>query len=119
MVEDYKRDAVNNVIIELYAQQENKYIGKHRDLIERAKFGNTEWRRMKEEMDEKMAKRMRIIEDQNLPVSLKRSIDKMYAHYNKFMDVKDAQMVMVEVMQRVFDDAIDAGGDAESSSSEE
>ena len=87
MVEDYKRDAINNVIIELYANDKDKYSDKYRDLIERAKYGKTAWRQLKVDLDEKMAKRMKNVEGEQLPESLKRNIDKIYNHYKKFMDV--------------------------------
>ena len=45
MTIDYKKDAINNVITELFCDQ--KYIGKNRDLIERALFGGTEWCKIK------------------------------------------------------------------------
>ena len=44
MTENYKQDSINNVIIELFCKDNNKYVGKHRDLIERARFGDTSWR---------------------------------------------------------------------------
>ena len=119
MVEDYKRDAINNVIIELYANEKDKYSDKHRDLIERAKYGDTPWRQLKVDLDEKMAKRMKNVKDQQLPESLKRNIDKIYSHYKKFMDVQDADIAMVEVMNRVFDDCVDDEEDEESSEQDE
>ena len=70
-------------------------------------------------MDEKMAKRMKNVKDQQLPPSLQMSIEKIYQHYNKFMDVRDAETALVEVMKRVFDDAIDDGGEIEEESSSE
>ena len=63
MVEDYKQDAINNVLIELYAKEKDKYSDKHRDLIERAKYGDTPWRQLKVDLDDKMAKRMKNVED--------------------------------------------------------
>ncbi len=61
MTKDYKRDAINNVITELYCNDERKYTGKNRDLIERALFGHTEWRKIKDNCNEKMEKRMKYV----------------------------------------------------------
>ena len=54
MTVDYKRDAINNVITELYCKDGQKYIGKNRDLVERARFGETEWCKLKDECNDKM-----------------------------------------------------------------
>ena len=59
MVKDYKRYAINKFFIELYCSDpEQKYIGKNRDLIERAQFAGDKWRKTKETYDRNMAKMM-------------------------------------------------------------
>ena len=64
MTADYKRDAINNVITELYCEGQRKYTGKNRDLIERARFGDTEWRKIKDECNLKMERRMQYVQDE-------------------------------------------------------
>ena len=68
---------------------EDKYIGKNRDLIERAQFGGDKWRRAKELYDAKMASIMKKIQSENIPDEVKASIKNVYSHYIKYVEVKD------------------------------
>ena len=78
MTADYKKEAINNVITELYCKEGRKYIGKNRDLIERARFGDTEWCKLKGEFNEKMERRMQHVKDEHLPHTMKKTIDEIY-----------------------------------------
>ena len=90
MVNDYKRYSINKFFTEMYCKNDDdKYIGKNRDLIERAQFGGDKWRRAKEMYDAKMAGIMKKIKKENIPEQVKASIMNIYAHYIKYVEVKD------------------------------
>ena len=55
MVIDYKKDAINKFLVELYCNEKNsKYMGKNRELIERAQFSREKWHQVKEKYDKIM-----------------------------------------------------------------
>ena len=72
MVQDYKREAINKFIVELYCTgQSRKYLGKNRDLIEKAQFSREKWHRIKEKYDAAMSAKIEEIQNENLPKSVK------------------------------------------------
>ena len=121
MTKDYKKDAINNVITELYCDEGSKYIGKNRDLIERALFGDTEWCKLKDECNEKMARRMKYVAEEQLPTTMKKLIDEIYSHYNKFLEIQDIDKNTAETIMKIFKDDTnnDADFDCASSTDEE
>ena len=124
MTVDYKREAINNVITELYCKDGEKYITKNKDLIERARFGKTQWQQLKEECNHKMGKRMKSLENEKLPPALRNSIMQIYSHYKEFLDIEDIDNNLNGVMDKIFglldedDEAETVGGSALASGAE-
>ena len=116
MVQDYKRYAVNKFLAELYcADGDNnpRYMGKNRDLIERAQFGTDDWRRAKVAYDSAMAATMASIEGENIPAEVKKSIQLIYGHYQKYALVRDLDDRAAHQLGRIF------GGEEPETESEE
>ena len=89
MTYDYKREVFNKFITEMYCKDQQKYSGKNRDLIERALFGNSEWMKLKEKLKEAMAKKMSKIERERFPPHINQTINQLYEHFCKYMEIKD------------------------------
>ena len=89
MAVDYKREAFVDFITEMYCKDARKYTGKNRDLIERALFGNAEWLKLKDKLREQMEKKMTNIEDDRLPPNITKTIQRLYEHFCRFMEIKD------------------------------
>ena len=45
---DYKHAAINAFMTEYFCESNNRFLGKHKELAEKALFGNSTWYKMRE-----------------------------------------------------------------------
>ena len=82
----------------MYCNDQQKYIGKNRELIEKAQFSDQEWRRVKTIYDEQMQASLENLKSENLPAEIDNSIKVIYDHYKNYMDQQDVDTKTLERM---------------------
>ena len=82
----------------MYCNDQQKYIGKNRELIEKAQFSDQEWRRVKTIYDEQMQASLDNLKSENLPAEIDNSIKIIYDHYKNYMDQQDVDTKTLERM---------------------
>lgn len=65
-----------------------KYANKHKELIERALYGNTAWHKLRERIYESSNKDLELIE-REMPFSIKKASRILHQQFIKFMDIQD------------------------------
>jgi len=90
MAHDYKRYAINAFLTEMYCDAETnpKYPSKHKELIERALYGDQGWYKLKDKLLE--------INDMNLenlnvaiPYTIRKAAKRLHDHFSKVLTVQD------------------------------
>ena len=82
----------------MYCNDQQRYIGKNRELIEKAQFSDQEWRRVKTIYDEQMQASLENLKSENLPAEIDNSIKVIYDHYKNYMDQQDVDSKTLERM---------------------
>ena len=101
MADDYRRNAVNKAIFELFCSDE-KYRTKNKALLERSKATNQEWVQLRDAHTSKMGKQLDIVLAKHLPHSVRQSIEDISSHYEKYIDVMDLDIAVNENMTEIF-----------------
>ena len=66
----YKHDAINAFMTEYFCEGQTRYLGKHRELEEKALFGNTTWYKMRESIKDLKRSYLEELTDPKLPFSI-------------------------------------------------
>ena len=98
MTKEYKRQAINQALIDMYCDESHRYLGKNRELIEKAQFADQEWRRIKTIYDEQIQDSLDRLKGQHLPGEINKSISDIYDYYKKYSDQQDVDSKTVERM---------------------
>ena len=101
MADDYRRNAVNKAIFELFCSDE-KYRTKNKHLIERSKASNQDWVQLRDSHTAIVNKQLDIVLAKHLPNSVRQSIEDISHHYEKYIDVMDLDLAVNENMGEIF-----------------
>ena len=90
MTQEYKRLAINNFLTEMYCKQQDggaegsissegavsqKFVSKHKSLIEKALYGETNWYKLREQQSLILDKQMQKVKQGSLPFSIKQAAE--------------------------------------------
>ena len=90
MAHDYKRYAINAFLTEMYCDtKENpKYPAKHKELIERALYGDQGWYKLKDKLLKVNDLNLDNL-DMALPYSIKKAARELHDHFSNVLQVQD------------------------------
>ena len=88
---DYKHAAINAFMTEYFCENNNRFLGKHREMAEKALFGNSTWYKMREQIKDLKQDYLNELSDPKLPFSIQKAAKKLHEAVMQNLDLDELE----------------------------
>lgn len=86
----YKKAAINSFLTEYYCSSNNdRYLGRHRELTEKALFGDKEWYKLRKSLQQTENEQISELLDNKMPFSMRKAAMLMHEAVMKNLDIDE------------------------------